>query len=294
MKNPWMKFYPSDWRSHTNLRLCGAGARGLWIEMICIMHEADKYGFLMVNGHALNPRQLAMQTGIPVEEVTEYLDELEQSGVFSRDQSGTIYSRKMVRDARKSETARKNGKSGGNPSLSKQKTKSASDNQTSTGEDKPQKPEARSQKLDKEDTDVSSKSDGDTPPRPIPVNDHSEAVSIYNEAAERVGWPRVQKLTKARAAALKGRLEESGGIEGWRYAVEAAEKSDFLSGRNGKWTGCTFDWISKQGNFIKVMEGNYDDKPEQQTGQGGSGGRRLSHRDRMQRIISSAARGSTG
>jgi hypothetical protein len=45
-----MKFYPSDWRSDPMLRLCSLAARGLWMEMMCLMHEAEPYGSLLVNG----------------------------------------------------------------------------------------------------------------------------------------------------------------------------------------------------------------------------------------------------
>ena len=35
-------------------------------------------------------------------------------------------------------------------------------------------------------------------------------------------------------------------------------KSDFLTGRNGKWAGCTLAWLMNEANFAKVMEGNFD------------------------------------
>ena len=37
-------------------------------------------------------------------------------------------------------------------------------------------------------------------------------------------------------------------------------ESDFLNGRNGKNTKFGFDWIFKQANFIKIIEGNYENK----------------------------------
>jgi len=52
----------------------------------------------------------------------------------------------MTRAAKKSAIAKRNGKNGGNPILRKQTAISSSDNQKSTDHDKPQKPEARSQK----------------------------------------------------------------------------------------------------------------------------------------------------
>jgi hypothetical protein len=57
--NPWMKFYPSDWRSDPALRSCTIAARGLWIEMMAIMHEAEPYGSLLVKGKRVDKKQLA-------------------------------------------------------------------------------------------------------------------------------------------------------------------------------------------------------------------------------------------
>lgn len=89
------------------------------------------------------------------------------------------------------------------------------------------------------------------------------AFDAYNEAAKRSGWAEVQKLTKPRIAALTARLRECGGIDGWRGAIERAEASDFLCGRTDGTRGpffASFDFITKQGNFTKLMEGNYDNR----------------------------------
>lgn len=127
-KNPWFKFYPTDWRSDAKLRNCGAAARGLWIEMLCLMHEATPYGHLLINGEMPTITQLSMQAAIPESQVPDLLGELEKSGVFSRNGKGVIYSRKMVRDAKKAAIAKNNGKNGGNPSLCNDMPFSASDN----------------------------------------------------------------------------------------------------------------------------------------------------------------------
>ena len=36
------------------------------------------------------------------------------------------------------------------------------------------------------------------------------------------------------------------------------QDSDFLSGKNGKWYGCNFDWILKPDNLKKILSGAYD------------------------------------
>lgn len=139
MSAPWLKFYPSDWRADPALRMCSVGARGLWMEMLCIMHEAEPYGSMRVNGRPVSDRQIAALAGASVDDVGEWLSELEDAGVFSRDGEGVIVSRRMQRDKAKADTDKANGKRGGNPGLRK------GVNPPDMGEDKAQKPEARDQ-----------------------------------------------------------------------------------------------------------------------------------------------------
>jgi hypothetical protein len=125
---PWMKFYPRDWRADEKLRDCSLAARGLWIEMLAIMHASERYGRLLINGTAPSPIRLARQVGTTESEVEALLDELRDAGVFSTDANGTIYSRRMKSDEKLAENARKVGKRGGNPKLLKQTGNSAQDN----------------------------------------------------------------------------------------------------------------------------------------------------------------------
>jgi len=117
MSDPWMKFYTSDWRSDPRLKMCSPAARGMWIEMICLMHEATPYGHLLIHGQSPNEAQLASLTGIPSAEVPDLIGELERLGVFSRTREGVVYSRKLVRMAAKAALERKSGQKGGNPKL---------------------------------------------------------------------------------------------------------------------------------------------------------------------------------
>ena len=41
---------------------------------------------------------------------------------------------------------------------------------------------------------------------------------------------------------------------------QAAQNSDFLSGRSGKWNGCSFDWLINKTNALRVLEGQYQNK----------------------------------
>lgn len=142
----WAKFYWSDWESDPALRLCSYAAQGLWMRMLCIAAAHDPIGYVSVAGRALDETSLARMTGGTESEVQTLLAELAGNGVYSRDRNGRIYSRRMVRDARKFAEARKNGKLGGNPTLGNGTAIPRSDNPQVISEVKPHKPEARTQK----------------------------------------------------------------------------------------------------------------------------------------------------
>lgn len=100
-KKPWFKFYPADWRGDEQLRIVSLAARGLWIEMLCIMHKAEPYGHLVVNGQPVTDAQLAALAGTDLSTAQQLITELETAGVFSRSRTRTIYSRRMTRDEKR-------------------------------------------------------------------------------------------------------------------------------------------------------------------------------------------------
>lgn len=92
----------------------------------------------------------------------------------------------------------------------------------------------------------------------------AEIVKVWNEVCPSL--PKVLRLSDARRDKVKARLKEWGGnspeemTAKARDLFERIEASDFLTGRNGKWKA-TFDWIfDSRSNWIKVLEGNYDNK----------------------------------
>ncbi|MBS1057145.1 hypothetical protein [Gluconobacter kondonii] len=113
----WAKFWWQDWQRDPALRMCSLAARGAWIEMLCLMADADPVGHLLVNGRSPNMRQLSAVLGCSEREATKLVAELEENGVFSRSEDGTIFSRRMVRDKAISDEAAANGKKGGNPNI---------------------------------------------------------------------------------------------------------------------------------------------------------------------------------
>ena len=123
MKRPAFQFYPADWRKDPALSACSLAARGLWIELMCIAHEGGTYGVLSINGKPMAPVQIARMVGESPAAVVKLLAELEDAGVFSRDEQGCIYSRRMVKDEHVRNVRADAGRLGGNPNLLKQKVK---------------------------------------------------------------------------------------------------------------------------------------------------------------------------
>ena len=92
----------------------------------------------------------------------------------------------------------------------------------------------------------------------------AEIVKLWNEVCSSL--PKVLRLSDTRRDKVRARLKEWGGnspeemTAKARDLFERIEASDFLTGRNGKWKA-TFDWIfDSRSNWIKVLEGNYDNK----------------------------------
>ncbi len=116
-RKPWMKFYPADWQADEGLRQCGAAARGVWIELIAIMHKAETYGHLLIAGTSPSDAEIARAIAMEARTVRAGIAELERWRVFSRTAEGVIYSRRMVEDAAQAERDAENGRGGGNPRL---------------------------------------------------------------------------------------------------------------------------------------------------------------------------------
>nr|WP_321985352.1 hypothetical protein [uncultured Lichenicoccus sp.] len=119
----WSKFWWKDWQNDLALKSCSLAARGLWIEMLAVMHAAEVEGHLLIAGRKVTVKQLAGIINAPEREVTKLLVELARNGVYSLTERDVIFSRRMVRDSERRQTAREYGKKGGNPELTTRRPK---------------------------------------------------------------------------------------------------------------------------------------------------------------------------
>lgn len=102
----WMKFYPQDWLADPGLRMCSPAARGVWMDLIAVMHDAQPYGHLLLGDTAPSMAALGRLCGVSARTMAALLRELEENNVLARTPAGIIYSRRMVRD----EAARAQGR----------------------------------------------------------------------------------------------------------------------------------------------------------------------------------------
>ncbi len=97
----------------------------------------------------------------------------------------------------------------------------------------------------------------DVPPPPVETTDYQQVVDMYHSICK--SFPKIRSLSQARKKAIKARLNTYT-LEDFKTVFENAEASSFLKGSNDRnWTA-TFDWLIKDSNMAKVLEGNYADK----------------------------------
>lgn len=89
--------------------------------------------------------------------------------------------------------------------------------------------------------------------------DCQQIADMYNSIC--VSLPSIKSLSDARKKAIKARLKTYT-LDDFKTVFENAEASSFLKGGNDRnWTA-TFDWLIKDTNMAKVLDGNYVDKPK--------------------------------
>lgn len=86
--------------------------------------------------------------------------------------------------------------------------------------------------------------------------EYQKIVDQFNSVC--ISLPKVKSLTDKRRKAIKACYKTYG--EQVYEAMGSVEASDFLTGRSGAWSGCSFDWLFIIGNMTKVLEGNYANK----------------------------------
>jgi hypothetical protein len=165
------------------------------------MHRGEPYGHLVINGKQPSIKVLSSILRTNEKEFAKLIAELEEYGVFSRTDDGTIYSRRMVKDAERSEEGREavskrwgNGGNGSEPITPPNRVANGDATEPHVGdllhlEARSKKQEARSRK---EESFPSER----CPKNPLYTSDFEEWWEAYPER-----FPSDNKATAARAYA---------------------------------------------------------------------------------------------
>jgi len=101
------------------------------------------------------------------------------------------------------------------------------------------------------------------------INKGAKPKENYNEIYNKVqftfnelcqSFKPVEHLSAKRKKAIYIIWKKYKDMEVFEELFSRAESSEFLTGRDGQWHHCSFDWILKFDNFVKIMEGNYDNR----------------------------------
>lgn len=86
-------------------------------------------------------------------------------------------------------------------------------------------------------------------------NDYKAIADLYNSIC--ISLPKVTAMSDNRQKAIAARLKHYT-VDQFREMFTKAENSAFLKGSNNRnWTA-NFDWLIKDANFAKVLDGNYE------------------------------------
>jgi hypothetical protein len=97
-KLPWFKFNPSWWMGDAELSKCSSATRGVWIDLLCAMHQSGRSGELRGTTD-----QIARLARCSTAELTQALTELQATGtadVTFRNNDVTVINRLMKREAK--------------------------------------------------------------------------------------------------------------------------------------------------------------------------------------------------
>ena len=148
---------------------------------------------------------------------------------------------------------------------------------TSLSRDKSREVTKQREEEEKEEEYINISSDEDIlsgPADETPVPDSGKIRLDYQHITQDfhdtcIDLPKIRGMSEARKKKIRTLLNEFKKLKIWpgitdydrlHRLFEMAQNSDFLSGRNGRWGGCSFDWLINKTNALKVLEGTYANK----------------------------------
>lgn len=282
-EQPYIEMFWSDWEADEALTLCDLAAEALWLRMLFLMHRSPRKGYLLkANGDPVRRvEDLARLVHRSPNEVGPLLVQLEAEGVFSRDEHGVIFSRRMVKRAHLADIRSRTGKLGAdarwNERVTEPVVRRVSEQDLPWQNDgkpdgKTMAPSPSPSPSPKEEI-VNAQPEGKPQLSVVPptadasLPSPGEIQKAWNEAVAEhpeAKIPRVAEITGKRRRHLAARSKRDRDLAWWTNYFALVLSSQFCRGQNDRGWVATFDWAIKcEDNVVKVHEGHYRDRKKQ-------------------------------
>lgn len=241
MTNPWFRLY-NEAIDDEKLRLLAFEDRWHFIALLCCKNLG-----LLEDNSDLGRRKVAVKLGLDLRELGEVARRLSEVGLIDRETMQPLHWDKRQFKSDNSTERVKNWR----------KNKEI---ETCNGDETLQQRCSNAVRIQNTETDNKTLSSSNDERR-IPYSDILDAF-----AKSCPSLPKPQKLTDSRRRAIRTlwarRKEQYPEITDFYIDLfTAAEASDFLTGREGGRWSANFDWLLKEINATKVLEGNYKNRP---------------------------------
>lgn len=91
---------------------------------------------------------------------------------------------------------------------------------------------------------------------------YEEITDLYNQICTEL--PSCINLSESRKKAIRARLASGYTVDDFKTLFQKTKDSSFLTGGNNRNWIANFDWLIKDNNMAKVLEGNYDNRESRQ------------------------------
>ena len=151
----------------------------------------------------------------------------------------------------------------GRPLKDKEKIPERCDKDTGNEKEKEKEIEKEDEKEKENEIEIEDECLIDIPPAPSAPAPPSASVpyetikNLYNEIC--TSFPKCTVMSDARKKAVKARFSSGYTLEHFKVLFTKAEASSFLKGKNDRSWTANLDWLIKDANMAKVLDGNYDD-----------------------------------
>ena len=128
--------------------------------------------------------------------------------------------------------------------------------------DKSEKNDTKERKVKKSKVNESREVTAGKPPDSSTKIDYNCIFELFNKICK--SYPKITAYSEDRKKAIRERLKSGYTVDDFKTVFEKAENSDFLKGKINRNWSANFDWLIKDANIAKVLDGNYDDKSSNQ------------------------------